>query len=83
MQSHLSQEPVGNLPASIWCFLPEASSEVSPEPGLNTTGPFEIEAGVVATPGSNRFAYNESPVPRNGALDVEEFDMIDVTARLT
>ena len=76
---HSFQEQIGNLPASIWRFLADASSDASPEPGLNTTGPFEMDAGVVAAPGSNKFAYKESPVPRAGALGVEELDMIDVS----
>ena len=58
------------IPASIWCFLAEASSGVSPALVLNTTGAFEIDPGVAAAVGSKRFAYRDSP--RAG---VEEFDM--------
>jgi hypothetical protein len=61
-----------DIPASIWCFLADASSGVSAVPVLKTTGALETDPGVVAAVGSRRFAYRDRP--RAG---VEELDMID------
>ena len=50
---------------------------MSVEPCLKTTGPLDIEAADVVFEegvGSKRFAYKESPPPRDG-LGAEEFDI--------
>lgn len=54
-------------------FLVDASSGDSA--GLKTTGPLETVADEVAPLGSSKLAYKERPVPRDGGVGLEEFDM--------
>jgi hypothetical protein len=44
--------------------------------GLKTTGPLDTVADEAAPPGLSKLAYNERPVPRDGGVGLEEFDMM-------